>query len=278
MIKLEAAALTDSGRQRSTNEDRVWAQTYSPSEGEVVGLFIVCDGIGGYMGGEVASHWAVEAVKHELNDLFCPPDPRATVHLSSLDLEAALQGDATTRLSALRRLEERVRRAVEKANQVVYEYAQQRPEKAGEAGTTIVMGLVLGERAVIANVGDSRAYLIHQGQIQQITRDHSLVASLVAAGQIQPHEVYTHPQRNLIFRSLGHKKDITVDTFVQMLTPGDTLLFCSDGLWEMVQDDETLARLTLAAPSAAQACQALVEAANQAGGEDNIGVVVVRIT
>lgn len=278
MLKLEAAALTDAGRQRSMNEDRVWSQIYAASEGEAVGLFIVCDGIGGYLGGEVASHWAVETVKRELNDLFCPPDPRATVQLSKTELDAALRGSESTRLSGLRKLENRVRQAVQKANLVVYQYAKQKPDKAGDAGTTITMGLVLGDRAVIANVGDSRAYLIRNGQLQQITQDHSLVATLVAAGQIQPREVFTHPQRNLIYRSLGHKRDVQVDTFVQMVNQGDTLIFCSDGLWEMLQDDHKITRLTLEAKSAAQACRDLVDAANAAGGEDNIGVIVVRIT
>lgn len=276
MLRFESAALTDPGRQRDLNEDRVWAQVYETSEGEPVGLFIVCDGIGGYLGGENASHWAVETVRRELSDVFCPVDPRATVLLSQTELDGALRGTEATRMSSLRKLENRVREAVRKANLVVYEYARKKPDTAGNAGTTITMGLLLGDRAVFANVGDSRAYLFRNGQTQRITQDHSLVATLVAAGQIKPEEVFTHPQRNLIYRSLGHKRDVQVDTFVHQMVAGDTLLFCSDGLWEMIRDEQRLARLVADARSVEDACKKLVDAANAAGGEDNIGVIVVR--
>jgi len=278
VLKLEATALTDTGRQRRINEDRVWSQIYEASEGDAAGLFIVCDGIGGYVGGENASHWAVETVKHELSNLFCPSDPRATVMLSQSELEDALDGSTATRLSNTHRLEKQVREAVQKANQVVYDYARKRPEKGAEAGTTISMGLLVGERAVIANVGDSRAYLFRDGALRQITQDHSLVANLVTSGQIRPEDVFTHPQRNLIFRSLGHKRDVQVDTFVVMLNAGDQLLFCSDGLWEMLQERETIEQVLLTAQTTESACKQLIAAANVAGGEDNIGVVVVRIT
>jgi protein phosphatase len=277
MLKLEAAALTDPGRRRSINEDRAWSQVYEASEGEAVGLFVLCDGIGGYLGGENASHWAVEAIKQELSDLFCPPDPRATVLLSPGEIEAAAAG-ASTRESVTRKLENRVRLAVQKANQVVYEYARKRPERGSDAGTTISMGLLVGERAVFANVGDSRAYVMRCGHLEQITQDHSLVATLVASHQIKPEDVFTHPQRNLIYRSLGHKPEVQVDTFVQQVGPGDALVFCSDGLWEMLPDTDRMAHLAQAAGSAQAACGQLVAAANAAGGEDNIGVIVVRIT
>jgi protein phosphatase len=277
MIKLEAATLTNVGRERQVNEDRVWAQIYAPSEGEAVGLFIVCDGVGGHLGGEVASQWAVEAVKLELANLFSPSDPRATVHLTKTELDAAIKGKDTTRVSAIRKLEGRVLRSIQKANDVVYEYARQRPEKAADAGTTITMAFVQGNRAIIANVGDSRTYLLRNNKMRQVTHDHSLVATLVANGQIQPDEIYSHPQRNLIFRSLGHKRQLQADTFVEVLRSGDYLLLCSDGLWEMVQDDQVMAHLILEAGSPDQACRQLVDAANAAGGEDNIGIVVVKV-
>jgi PPM family protein phosphatase len=278
MLKLEAAALTDPGRQRDMNEDRAWSQIYEASEGEAVGLFVLCDGIGGYVGGENASHWAVETVKHELSDLFCPPDPRATVMLPQSELDASLNGSAATHESNMHKLENRVRQAVQKANQVVYEYAKKRPEKGAEAGTTISMGLLAGDRAVVANVGDSRTYLLRDRQLQQITQDHSLVATLVASGQIQPEDIYTHPQRNLIYRSLGHKRDVQVDTFVHTMIPGDHLLFCSDGLWEMVRNAGAIASILQTARTTEEACKQLVAAANASGGDDNIGVIVVRVT
>ncbi|MBN1149443.1 MAG: serine/threonine-protein phosphatase [Anaerolineales bacterium] len=278
MIKLEAATLTDPGRERQANEDNVWAQVYAPSQGEPVGLFIVCDGIGGHLGGECASHWAVETIKRELAHLFCPPDPRATVLLSQAEVVALRPEDIATRFSVTRKIEGEVIRAVEKANQVVFDYAQKKPQKAAEAGTTISMAIALGNRVVIANVGDSRTYLLRDRQLRQISQDHSLVATLVAAGQITPEEVYVHPQRNLIYRSLGYKREVEVDTFWEIIKPGDYLLLCSDGLWEMVQDEQLIVRLITDAGTTRRACEKLVEAANTAGGEDNIGVVVVGVT
>jgi protein phosphatase len=277
MTKLEAATKTDPGRERKMNEDRVWAQIYAASGEEPIGLFIVCDGIGGHLGGEVASHWAVEAIKHELADLLYTQDPRATVQLPKDELDAILEGEDPTRLSEARKAENRIIQAIRKANQVVFDYARQRPQKAADAGTTVTMAIVSGNRAVIANVGDSRTYLLRDGSMRRVTRDHSLVASLVESGKIQPEEVYTHPQRNLIFRSLGQKRTVEVDTYWEILKPGDSMLLCSDGLWEMVQDEKIMAKLINEADSPGQACQNLVEAANTAGGEDNIGVVVVKV-
>jgi serine/threonine protein phosphatase PrpC len=278
MIKLQAVALTDPGRERQVNEDRVWAQVYEASEGEAVGLFIVCDGIGGHLGGECASHWAVETVKRELQKLFFPPDSSTTIHLSKQELESWMHTGQTTRLSQMRKHEDRVKEAIEKANRVVYEYSRQRPERAADAGTTISMALVVGSRTIVANVGDSRTYLLHGDRMRQITKDHSLVATLVESKQIKPEEIFNHPQRNLIFRSLGNKKEVQVDTFVESLKEGDYLLLCSDGLWEMVQDEKVIARTIKESSTLEEAGQKLVEAANNAGGEDNIGLVIVKAT
>lgn len=278
MLKFDAAALHDPGKQRAIDEDRTWWQIFMASEGEPVGLFIVCDGIGGHLGGDCASMWALETVKRELRDVFSPFDPRGTQELSRSELDSALRGSASKRSSRARKLERQVRRAVESANFVVYEYALQRPEKASDAGTTLTLALVSGKQAVIANVGDSRTYLLRDGQLRQITQDHSLVANLVTSGQIKPEEVFTHPQRNLIYRSLGYKAELHVDTFLQTLQAGDYLLLCSDGLWEMLRDEQEVAQIILESTAPEQACRSLVDAANDAGGEDNIGVVVVKVT
>lgn len=277
-MNLEAKALTDPGRERDMNEDRAWAQVFEASEGGPMGLFIVADGMGGHLGGEVASHWAVEAIKLELSDLFCPKDPRATVRLSDAEIRAIVEGSDSTRISPGIRVESMIRKALEKANQVILDYAKKRPEKAAEAGTTVTMAVVMGRRTLIANVGDSRTYLLRDHKLRQITQDHSLVASLVASGQIKPEDVFSHPQRNMIYRSLGQKRQLQIDTFGQVLEPGDYLLLCSDGLWEMVHDDDLIVRLIEAAASLDQACKKLVDAANKAGGEDNISVVLARIT
>jgi protein phosphatase len=130
---------------------------------------------------------------------------------------------------------------------------------------------------MIANVGDSRTYIIRDSQLNQISNDHSLVASLVASGQLRREEVYTHPQRNVIYRSLGQKQQVQIDTFIQSIRTSDYLLLCSDGLWEMVQDDDLIVKLVTTSKDPGEACQKLVEAANSAGGEDNISVLVVKV-
>ena len=123
-------------------------------------------------------------------------------------------------------------------------------------------------------MGDSRAYLYDGAALRRLTNDHSLVQQLVAAGMIQPDEVYTHPQRNQIFRSLGDEPDVNVDLFVQQLKPGTSLLLCSDGLWEMVRDPDIEAVLREEADPQS-ACDALIVAANEGGGDDNVTAVIV---
>lgn len=284
MIRLSAAAMTDVGRERETNEDRAWENVCSDSgvgdanSGDASGLFIVCDGIGGHLAGECASHWAVETIKRDLADFFTPQDPRGTIRLSAEEIEAAVSGAQPTRLLAESQVEKRVRRAIERANDVINGYARQKPQQAGDTGTTVTMVFVRGDRAIIANVGDSRTYLLRNHQLHQITQDHSLVARLVASGQIRPDEIYSHPQRNLIFRSLGQKQKVQIDIFQESLQPGDYLLLCSDGLWEMLQDEKVIVSLIESATDSRLACKKLIEAANAAGGADNIGVVVVKVT
>ncbi len=275
-MKLSAIAKTDVGKTREINEDRVWQQVFNPSEGEPVGLLIVSDGMGGHLGGEVASHWTVETIRRELADIFVTPDPRNTIRLSDTEIQEVVKGIQPTRILPVHELEERVTSAVMRANQVVQQYALRKPEQAAEAGATLTMALIKGNLALIANVGDSRTYMIRNGEMHQVTNDHSLVATMVAAGQIQPDEVYEHPQRNVIFRSLGLKSEVTVDTFHEMCLPGDILLLCSDGLWEMVRDNEVL-KIIQSTPNLEQAAQKLIDAANAAGGTDNISVVLGRM-
>ena len=144
-------------------------------------------------------------------------------------------------------------------------------------GCTVTMAFIENEQAYIANVGDSRTYLLRSGKLQALTKDHSLVARLVESKQIDPEDVYTHPQRNLIYRSLGAgHKNIEVDIFHETLRPGDTLLLCSDGLWEMVHDPE-LSKVLSEKASPQQICNTLIDMANANGGEDNISAVVVHV-
>ncbi len=281
MIHLNAASHTETGRVREENEDCVWAQTYTPENHPPLGLFIVCDGMGGHMGGKYASYWAVEAIKQGFAELFISKDPRATLVLTEEDIKKvqAGQGFAPPQThAAAPDLEKYIRSAIQKANHVVYEYACHKPETAANAGATVTMAVVYGNTAVVANCGDSRTYLIRNHELRQVTKDHSLVAHLVAEGSILASEIYTHPQRNVIYRYLGERGMVAPDLFKLDLQPGDVLLLCSDGLWEMVRNEYQLVYLVESAPDLQQACHNLADAANRLGGEDNIGVVVVKIT
>ncbi|TMC87076.1 MAG: serine/threonine-protein phosphatase [Chloroflexi bacterium] len=163
--------------------------------------------------------------------------------------------------------------AVEDANAAVCQVNQR--DKT-DMGSTITGFMVVEDYAYILNVGDSRTYMMRGGQIYQLTNDHSLVGQLVAGGLISPDEVYTHPQRSQIFRSLGDKLNVQVDIFKQQLHPGDILLSCSDGLWEMVRNPQIESILNNA-PDPQVACTQLIEAANTNGGEDNVSAVVVFV-
>ncbi len=293
-LALQASSLTDKGKVRDQNEDSVWAGSQSFSDQDPVALLIVCDGVGGAAGGELASKWALQTIRRALEDLFLPPQGAATIKLSEEEIEAQLSAGATRKLSdaeiaglistgasATRKLPDsawlaRLRDAVVEANEAVLDLAKKRPAEAGDAGTTAVVALVHGEEVALANVGDSRAYLLRDGKLTQISRDHSVVASLVAGGMLDPDDIYIHPQRNVIYRSLGGSEQMEVDLFPLTLQDGDRLLLCSDGLWEMVRNPK-IVELLGKAKSPQEACKALVKAANDGGGEDNISVAVLFV-
>lgn len=271
-IRLVSAGATDVGRERDKNQDNFFEKVLQSSDGSIVGLFIVADGMGGHSAGEIASELIIQTISRDLAYLFENTDTLAT---KKLDERLLFSETATVKLTQSE-LEDKVRDAVRHANKVIREYAARKPEKAGDTGSTVTMMVVQGADAVIANVGDSRLYLLRDQKLHTVTEDHSLVASLVRAGRITPDDVYTHPQRNLIYRSLGHYDQIEIDVFHEDLQAGDIVLLCSDGLWEMVRDPQ-IAELLQAHYDPHAACTELIDRANANGGEDNISAIVVKV-
>lgn len=254
--RIRAAVRTDKGRVRSVNEDDTLKVELEDKSGDVqTGVYAVADGMGGHDKGEVASRTAIEATINALESHSFFGD----IYLN----------DAVTDESVL----DVLRDAVAGANRAVYGV---KVEQSSDLGTTIVLALVMRSKAYVANVGDSRAYLIREGKIRQITEDHSLVERMVATGQITEAEARLHPQRNVIFRALGTDPQVEVDLFVEQLQPGDRILLCSDGLSGMVPDD-VLGHMASQEPDPDLACQQMIRAANEAGGRDNISVVLIEV-
>jgi serine/threonine protein phosphatase PrpC len=207
-------------------------------------FFAVADGMGGAQAGEVASRLAAAAFRefHEADELG--PEQR---------LEAIIQ----------------------EANRRIFERSQEDTGLSG-MGTTITAALLGDDAIAIGHVGDSRAYLIRDEALEQLTQDHSLVADLIRSGRLTPEEAEEHPQRSVITRALGTDADVDVDTFLVDAKPGDVFLICSDGLTSMVSEEEILKRLG-EAEGLEQATKALIKAANKRGGEDNITVILFRV-
>jgi protein phosphatase len=273
---LSVAGLTDVGLVRELNEDRFYYKVVQASDDGPLGLFIVADGMGGHLAGEVASYWAVGTLKRELAPLFRPQDPSVTRRLDAEAL-AAVGSGVTVRLEETE-LSRLLNHAIERANQVLLGYARQYPERAGDMGSTLTLAVVEGDRATVAHVGDSRAYLWREGRLRQLTEDHSVPGALLKQGRITLAEAHEHPHRHILYRCLGLKPNIDVDLYPSVeLRPNDALLLCSDGLWDMVYPVEELAAFLASEAEPSSICRRLVDAAKEAGGEDNITVVLVRV-
>jgi protein phosphatase len=269
-MRLMTASGTDPGLVRSSNEDAVFDFVRSDELGEPLGLLIVADGMGGHLAGEVASQMAVEAIFEGLQDHLHRDDSDDTRPVS----RAGAETPETLVDGRSRYLMHRLEAVINDANLAIHDYALKHPSEAGNLGTTVACTLIKGDLAFVANVGDSRVYLLREGQLHQLTEDHSLVHHLVQNGQIEPDELYDHPHRSIITRALGYNPDVKVDMVSQRLKARDKVLICSDGLWEMVRDQEEIARCLLEAADLPGAVSALIEAARQGGGADNIGVAV----
>lgn len=243
-------------RKHKPNEDSLFAmqgtRTHN-SEPQQFGLFVIADGMGGHANGQDASRQAIQT----LIDYMLP---RVTGN-EVLDTQSfmKLMSDG-----------------VQQANQAVH---TRNMEARADMGTTMTTALVVGATAYVANVGDSRTYLYRDGKgLSKVTNDHSVVASLVEAGIIKPDDIYTHPKRNQIYRSLGEKPAVEVDTFKVDLQPGDKLLLCSDGLWDMVRDPIIQQVLSKSVSDPNKTGQELIKAALDGGGEDNVSVIVAQFS
>jgi protein phosphatase len=243
-------ARTDLGRKRSSNEDAFFFDDH-------LGLYVVADGMGGHAAGEVASREAIDTLYgmvkrgigelHELVDPVAEDDVRAACRL----MESAVQA----------------------ATYMVFSIAELDREKTG-MGTTISALLVLGDFAITAQVGDSRIYRVHDGEVEQLTEDHTLIAWQLKQGLITPHEAKRSPHRNVITRAVGNREYVQVDTRRVPLAPGDRFLLCSDGLHGYLQesDIEPIVRL-----GGDRAVKRFIDLANERGGKDNITAVLLEL-
>lgn len=239
---MESYCITDVGRIRSINQDYVFAS--DTPVGKLPNLFVVADGMGGHNAGDRASSYAVE------------------VFLRSVRWE---RDKNPIRI---------IRRSIEKANTKVLEEAKSK-EKYQGMGTTMVVATIVKDTLYVANVGDSRLYLIGD-TIRQITRDHSLVEEMIRAGGITREEGRYHPDKNVITRAIGVEERVAIDFFDVQMTKNDTLLLCTDGLSNMLTDEE-IERIINEESSLRIAGKRLVDAANKNGGSDNITALLVRL-
>jgi serine/threonine protein phosphatase PrpC len=252
-MEYSAVARTDVGRKRDGNEDSFCV---APD----LGLFVVADGMGGHAAGEVASRlavhtileWMAKSLSGEDVEMVGPPAARCSREANFL-------------LSSIRQ-----------ANRIIFEAAQSRREYAG-MGTTVVSVLAVDDHVVLSHVGDSRIYRIRDDRIVQLSRDHSLVQQQVERGIISPQEAHGSQYRHLITRALGLKESLEVELEEQPARPGDVLLLCSDGLSDLLEDEEMLAILREHGGELEKACQALVDRANYKGGDDNITALLIQV-
>ncbi len=243
-MKLRAYGLTDVGRVRDSNEDQFFVD-------ETLGLYAVADGMGGHAAGEIASEIAIRALVDSVRQACdAPAGP-----------DASGAG-------------EHLEKAIASANRLICEATAGHDDRRG-MGTTVVALLALPDRAVIAHVGDSRAYLLRDGQLRLLTSDHSWVNEQVRLGILSASDAHRHPMRNVVTRALGTRGEVRADLIDEPLQERDAFLLCSDGLNVMLEDDAIRDILLASAGDPEAACRSLVAAANGEGGDDNTTVIVV---
>lgn len=240
---LKTFSITDIGKKRKVNQDYVY--TSEEAVGNLPNLFIVADGMGGHNAGDYASKLTVETMISEITGSF----EKNPVKIFG--------------------------KAISAANEFIRRKASESPEMEG-MGTTVVAATCLGKYLQVANVGDSRLYVVGK-EIRQITRDHSLVEEMVRIGTITKDEARNHPDKNIITRAVGASETVEADYFSVELEEGDVVLMCTDGLTNMLEDEE-IRMILNGARDIVEKAQALIDAANANGGKDNISVVLIEQT
>ncbi len=240
---MQTFSITDTGRTRDANQDYVFCEEHAI--GSFPNLFIVADGMGGHNAGDTASRMCVEVVVSQI--------------------------EKSTKVTPIGILEQ----AVAAANETVYDASLEDVALYG-MGTTLVGTVVFGDTAYVINVGDSRLYAFRD-TLKQVTVDHSLVEEMVQSGKLQKEAIRTHPNKNIITRALGTNRTVKADCFEIEVREGDVLLLCSDGLTNMLEDDRIESIIKQYKNDMKKAGEILIEEANEAGGKDNISVVLVRL-
>lgn len=239
---IRSYAMTDIGRTRVVNQDYVFS--CQEPVGNLPNLFIVADGMGGHQAGDFASSYSVKKFLESVS------------------------------LSLQKHPHKIFQDAIRYANKELIEKSRANPELKG-MGTTMVALSIVGDKAYVANVGDSRLYLLEEEELTQITVDHSLVQEMIRIGELTKETARIHPDKNIITRAVGAGKDINVDFFEFSITENSTILMCSDGLSNMVEDDQ-IALLLKSAKTPEKIGKKLIETANRNGGKDNIAVIVIN--
>ncbi|TDP73070.1 Stp1/IreP family PP2C-type Ser/Thr phosphatase [Roseateles toxinivorans] len=245
-MTFEFFSATDVGRARDNNEDSVALD-------ETVALAVLADGMGGYNAGEVASGMATSFIKSELGRWL----EEAAGTVSDSDVKRAMDI------------------CVDNANRAIFNAANSNPKYAG-MGTTLVVGVFRGERLLLGHVGDSRAYRFRDDRLIQLTRDHSLLQEQLDAGIITPEEAAYSSNKNLVTRAVGVEDTVMLETHLHEALPGDVYLMCSDGLSDML-DDDNIAQVLRSNNTLPETAAALIAAANDMGGKDNIAVILARM-
>ena len=248
---LEIVRLTDVGQRREHNEDTI------ASDPET-GLVVLADGMGGYKAGEVASEMAILTILAEIKDAMGNWVPGKVDPDTGMQLESLL-----------------LREAVHKANATIYNTSQTQPQCAG-MGTTLVVGLFSNDRLLVGHIGDSRMYRLRGEQFTQVTEDHSLLQEQIKSGLITKDKAKLSSNKNLVTRALGIDPQVELELHEYDVLPGDIYLLCSDGLSDLVDDEEMQLTVSSLASNLELAAQQLVQMANDNGGKDNISVILAR--